>query len=173
MHLGGDVEDVVRALGHLTLGTRLRRLGERLQTETQALIDRAQVEVPLAHFPALAAIDRLGPLSVGDLALALGVTQPGVTRMAGRLEADGLLASERSDGDRRVRRLALTERGQALVEDSKRDLWPVIEAAVAEACAELSGPLLAQLAGLEDALDETPLTVRAARAEGGARASAR
>jgi DNA-binding MarR family transcriptional regulator len=167
------MEDVVRALGHLTLGTRLRRLGERLQMETQAIIDRAQVAVPQAHFPALAAIDRLGALSVGDLALALGVTQPGVTRMVARLEEDGLLVSERSDEDRRVRRLALTERGQTLVADAKRDLWPVIEAAVAEACEGLSGPLLSQLAALEDALDETALTVRAAKATGGSRASAR
>ena len=29
------VEDVVRALGYLTLGTRMKRIGERLQADTQ------------------------------------------------------------------------------------------------------------------------------------------
>ena len=33
------VEDVVRHFGYLTLGTRLKRVGERLQSDTQKMID--------------------------------------------------------------------------------------------------------------------------------------
>ncbi len=42
--------------------------------------------------------------------------------------------------------------------------WPRIEAAVADACAGATGPLLTQLAGPEEALLSSPLSVRAARA---------
>ncbi|MGO7161526.1 transcriptional regulator, partial [Rhizobium johnstonii] len=35
------VEDVVRTLGFLCMGSRLRRIGERLQADTQQVIDEA------------------------------------------------------------------------------------------------------------------------------------
>ena len=61
------VEDVVRELGHLSLGTRLKRIGETLQAQTQAVLAAHGFEQPAAYFPLLAALDRLGPLSVGEL----------------------------------------------------------------------------------------------------------
>jgi len=80
------MEDVVRSLGLLTLGTRLKRIGERLQAQTQAVIEAEGVaDIPASHLPVLAALQRLGPLTVGDIALALGVRQPGVTRQLGEL----------------------------------------------------------------------------------------
>lgn len=157
--------DIVRDLGHLTLGTRLKRLGERLQAQTQALLEASAIDLPAAHCPVLAALDRLGPLSVGELTRALGVTQPGVTRMLDRLEADGWVLSRSEAGDRRVRTLALTDAGQDLIARARRVAWPKIEAAVAEACAGPPGTLLARLAALEDALAAAPLTARARRGE--------
>ncbi|NWG52405.1 MAG: MarR family transcriptional regulator [Hydrogenophilaceae bacterium] len=153
-------QDVVRALGHLALGTRLKRIGERLQAQTQAVLAAHGVETPAGHFPLLEALARLGPLSIGDLADALGVAQPGVTRLADKLEADGLVSSRKESVDRRVRILSLTPAGRRLVARARR-VWPRIEAAVAEACAEGRGPLLARLAALEAALDAAPLADRA------------
>ena len=51
--------DIVRELGHLTLGTRLKRLGERLQAQTQVLLAAADIGLPASHCPLLAALDRL------------------------------------------------------------------------------------------------------------------
>jgi DNA-binding MarR family transcriptional regulator len=153
-------EDVVQTLGYLTLGSRLKRLGERLQGQTQVVLTMADIDVPAAQLPALAALDRLGPLSIGDLSKALGVAQPGVTRITANLETAGLVSSRRKTGDRRVSTIALTARGRRLVERSKRTLWPAIDAAVAQACAGLSGPLLAQLKALEEALAAVPLAAR-------------
>ncbi|WP_457940212.1 MarR family winged helix-turn-helix transcriptional regulator [Mesorhizobium sp. 10J20-29] len=154
------VEDVVRSLGHLCLGTRMKRIGERLQAETQRIMDTLDVPVQAGQYPLLGAVDRLGPLTVGELAEAIGVTQPGATRAAGQLVKAGLLDMRSGRDDQRVRILSLTASGQKLVDDAKRDVWPHIEAAVADLCGELSGPLLDQLAGLEDSLAETPLVAR-------------
>jgi DNA-binding MarR family transcriptional regulator len=158
------IEDVVRELGYLTLGSRLKRLGERLQGQAQVLLEEAGIGVSASCFPLLAALDRLGPLSVGELAEAVGVSQPGVTRLLGRLQGEGLVKSKPRTGDRRVRPIALTRAGQQLVARTQQSVWPKIEAAVAEACAEAAGPLLAQLDSLETALAAIPLNVRAARA---------
>ncbi|MGM9481709.1 MarR family winged helix-turn-helix transcriptional regulator [Roseateles sp. NT4] len=154
------VEDVVKELGHLSLGTRLKRIGETLQAQTQAVLAAHGFEQPAAWFPLLAALDRLGPLSVGELSQAVGVSQPVVTRSLKGLEDEGLVSSEASEQDRRVRRIGLSAQGQALVERSQAEAWPAIEAAVAQACASLEGDLLAQLAALEDALIEAPLMQR-------------
>ena len=139
------VEDVVRDLGYLTLGSRFRRIGEQLQSEVQRILDRAGAAIPSSQFPALAAIDRLGPLTIGDLAEALGMTD-----------------IRQGKDDQRRKIASLSEAGQNLVETSKRDLWPHIERAVAEVCAPLTGPLLQQLAAIERDLEAIPLHRRVA-----------
>lgn len=154
--------DIVKELGFLTLGTRFRRIGESLQAQTQALMARHGIDMPAAHFPLLAALDRHGPLGVGELSAAVGVSQPVVTRSLGGLEASGLVESRSQETDRRVRNVELSEAGRALVERARRDVWPVIEASVAQICAPLEGPLLEQLAALEVGLEHTSLLQRAA-----------
>ncbi|MFO6419122.1 MarR family winged helix-turn-helix transcriptional regulator [Hylemonella sp. W303a] len=158
------IEDVVKELGHLSLGTRLKRIGETLQAQTQAVLAAHGFDQPAAHFPLLAALDRLGPLSVGDLSQAVGVSQPVVTRSLGGLEGDGVVQSETSEDDRRVRRVGLSRKGRVLVQRAKSAAWPAIEASVAQACSGLKGDLLAQLTALEKALAERPLLQRAREA---------
>jgi len=160
-------QDVVKDLGYLTLGTRLKRLGERLQGQTQVLLEHAGVDLPASHFPVLAALERLGVMNVGELTEAVGISQPGVTRMLDKLEADGLVCSTQLVDDRRVRTIALTRSGHQLISRSKRTVWPMIEAAVADACAGPALPLLAALAALEQALVTAPLSVRTERLRSG------
>ena len=159
-------EDIVRDLGHLTLGTRLKRIGERLQSQTQRILDAHELPIQAAQFPFLAAIDRIGPLTVGEIAEAVGVTQPGATRALGQLEAEGLVEITQASGDQRRKSVVLTKQGKRIVEIGKRDVWPLIEAAVKETCRKLSGSLLDQLAGLEDGLADESLDRRAAKIHG-------
>lgn len=160
------VLDIVRELGYLTLGTRFKRLGERLQAQTQAVLGEADISLPASHLVVLAALDRLGPLSIGELAEAVGISQPGISRMVENLRSDGLVTAGRPSGDRRVRPIAMSAAGRELMARSKRLAWPRVEAAVAEICASATGPLLAQLSALEAALEEAPLRSRAARISG-------
>jgi DNA-binding MarR family transcriptional regulator len=154
------MEDVVKSLGHLALGTRLKRLGERLQAQTEVVLARAGFDLPAGHFPLLAALDQLGSLSVGGLTEALGVSQPGVTRMLDKLQAEGLVRSVQSEDDRRVRSIELTRAGRQLVANAKRTAWPRVEAAVADACSGPADKLLMALAALEEALAQKPLSAR-------------
>lgn len=154
------MEDIIRSLGYLALGSRLKRIGEQLQADTQRLLDRLEVPVQSSQYPLLAALDRLGPLPVGELAQSLGITQPGVTRSVSLLAGLGLVEAIQSAGDQRRRMVSLTKKGQRLVDTGKRDVWPRIESAVADLCKDLSGPLLDQLAALEDGLAAAPLDRR-------------
>lgn len=157
-------EDIVKRLGYLCLGSRLKRLGERMQADVQRFIEDGGVEILPSQYPLLAAIDRSGALTIGELADALGVSQPGVTRNVTRLVDLGLLEPADANGrDRRHKAVALTKAGAKLVARSKQDIWPHIEASVREVCAGKSGPLLDQIAAIEDALAAAPLDRRAAK----------
>lgn len=154
------VEDVVKSLGFLCLGTRMKRLGERLQADTQAVIEAMELPIGAGQCPMLAAIERLGPLTVGDLAEALGITQPAVTRSVNQLVDLGYLEVKPAEDDQRRRIVDLTESGRALVEHAQAAIWPRIEDAVRDLCSGLSGPLLEQLAAIEDGLATRSLKQR-------------
>jgi DNA-binding MarR family transcriptional regulator len=156
------VDDIVEQLGHLALGTRLKRLGERLQAETTRFIEASGLPVPASQFPLLAALDRPGGLTVGELAEAVGVSQPGITRSVARLAEQGLIAVTHESADRRRRSVQLTPAGDEVVAQARAEVWPHVEAAVIEACDGLDGPLLGELAELEARLDRDPLDRRAA-----------
>ncbi|OOO21416.1 MarR family transcriptional regulator [Rhizobium sophoriradicis] len=154
------VEDVVRTLGFLCLGSRLRRIGERLQADTQQVIDEAGVGIQAGQYPFLAAIDRAGPLTIGELAQAVGITQPGVTRTIGQLLELGFVDMQSAPDDQRRRLVSLSDKGQELVDHSKATIWPCVAAAVADLCGDLDGPILEQLAAIEDGLAALPLIRR-------------
>ncbi|MDL2407417.1 MarR family transcriptional regulator [Rhizobium calliandrae] len=154
------VEDVVKSLGFLCLGSRFRRIGERLQADTQQIMGELGVSLQSAQYPFLAAIDRGGPLTIGELAQAVGISQPGATRTVSQLLELGYVDMQASAEDQRRRLVSLTPEGQELVDYSKRSVWPRIEQAVIELCGESSGPILEQLAAIEDGLAEVPLTRR-------------
>jgi len=161
MHM---VDDIIRRLGYLALGTRLKRLGERLQADTQRVLADHDLEIQAGQFPFLAAIDRLGPSSIGDLAEAVGVSQPAATRTLALLAEGGYVAIATAADDQRRRLVALTKKAHHLVEAGKREAWPLIEAAVRGLCTARSGTLLEQLTAIEDGLIAIPLAQRAATA---------
>jgi DNA-binding MarR family transcriptional regulator len=150
-------EDIVRQLGYLTLGTRLKRISERIQADTQRILDANELAIPAAQFPFLAAIDRLGPQTISELSRAVGVSQPGVTRTVLQLEKAKLVTVSPSNDDQRRKTVNLTAQGKRLVAAGKRAVWPTIERAVRDLCHDLTGPLLNQLAAIEDGLVTQPL----------------
>jgi DNA-binding MarR family transcriptional regulator len=150
-------EDIVRALGFLPLGTRMKRIGEHFHADAQRIMEELGVPLQASQYPFLAAIDRLGPLTIGRLAEAVGITQPGATRSIGQLVKQGMVTVRRPRDDRRQRVIALTAKGRRQVAYARETVWPRIEAAVADLCAPLTGPLLRQLDAIEDGLAELPL----------------
>lgn len=164
MHLGMTT-DIVADLGYMFLGSRLKRLAERLQADALKVHTVRGVAAQPAELALLAAVDRLGPITISTAVEALGVSQPAVTRVAASLVDRDLLTAESDEGDRRQRILRLTAGGAALVAKAKADVWPMIGDAVAAMCTPLSGSLLEQLAGLERQLGERSLESRVLEAK--------
>lgn len=153
--------DLVADLGHLFLGSRLKRLAERLQADASKVHRAMGVDAQPAEVALLGAIDRFGPITVSAAVEALGVSQPAVTRTAAGLVERGLVSTEASEEDQRQKTLHLTKQGRALITKAKTAAWPLIAEAVTSMCEPLSGSLLEQIGALERQLAEKPLEARA------------
>ncbi len=154
------VSDILIEREYLFLGSRLKRLAERFQADAGKIIRAAGFPIQPAQFPLLAAIDRFGPLTVGEAVDALGVSQPAVTRNALSLVDLGLLDASRGGTDQRQKTLALTEQGVELMTRAKRLIWPRVDTAVRDMCSNLSGPFLEQITMLEAEFDHSSLEQR-------------
>lgn len=139
------MHDVVAAMGPAFLGSRLKRLGEWLQADAAAIIAEMGLPIVPAQVPVLTAL-RAGPLTIGQIAAAIGSSQPGVSRTVAQLQKLGLVESARGN-DQRERRVGLSASGNAAMIILARDVWPRVGAAAAELYADASGPLLTQACG--------------------------
>ena len=95
------------------------RLARRLRHE------RSGNDLTLTQLSALASLNRLGPLTIGELATADNVKPPSMTRTVNCLEELGLVSREAHDTDGRQVVVALTAKAEAvlLADRQRRDAW--------------------------------------------------
>jgi DNA-binding MarR family transcriptional regulator len=107
------MKDVLSDHGVVFLGSRLKRLGERMQAGAAKVATSAGVLVQPAYVPFLVALDKQ-PMTIGQLAQAVGISQPGVTRSIGQLIELDLVQSQ-TGADQRQRTISLTPAGAAVL----------------------------------------------------------
>lgn len=154
------MEDLVRSLGYMTLGSRLKRLGERMQADVAEASAHFGLPIGAGLYAAMAAIDLHGSLAVGELAEALGISQPAATKLTARLLDAGMITATPLRDDRRSRTLALSEAGLRTVVAGRERLWPLVERAVRDLCEATSGSFAEQLDALERDLESRSLSAR-------------
>lgn len=146
-----DSPDLIQRLGYVALGTRLKRIGEALQAGVADAFAAQGVAVQPGQVAILVALSS-ADLTVGELVVELGLSQPGISRSLGALTRQGLLTLDSHDHDRRVRVARLTGDGRALIQRIRTTLFGPVEAAAEQLCAGLDGPLLDQLEAIDDRL---------------------
>lgn len=111
-----SAESAETAGDETAVAARLRlvvmRLARRLRQHASAGVTPSQVA-------ALSSIERLGPLTLGELSAVEQVRPPTMTRIVAGLEEVALVTRERDAHDRRVTRVRLTSRGQRFIERSR------------------------------------------------------
>ncbi len=90
----------------VVLGALMRRL-------------RAEHRFPIHHGAVLGRIDREGPVSVSDLAVAEKVRPQSMAQTVGELEADGLVKRRPDPDDGRRALVELTSSGRRTLEDDR------------------------------------------------------
>jgi DNA-binding MarR family transcriptional regulator len=108
------------------LWLRLLSSANFIEREIQSRL-RERFGISLARFDYLAQLDRAGQneLTMSDLGQKLMVSGGNITGLTDRLEKEGLVERRSDPGDRRVQRIALTERGRKLFADlaSEHATW--------------------------------------------------
>lgn len=110
---------------------------------TARALQGADVELTVAQWRVLVIVGRSSAgASVSDVAARLGSELSPASRLIGRLERRGLVATSKSERDRRVTRVRLTDRGRAI----RREVFGRRRAILAEV---LAGVGVVDLAGAE------------------------
>lgn len=157
------MSDLLKELGPTFLGSRLKRLGERMQAGAARVALDAGLPVQPAHMPLLAALDGQA-LTVGQLVQAVGISQPGITRGIGQLVDLGLVESQQSqEGDARQRAISLTAEGKAVLARAKLYVWPQVGEAVKALFGGQPEAFMEQIAAVETALAATSIDTLAAQ----------
>ncbi len=153
--------DVISEKKHLFLGSRLKRLAEQMQGDVVLVAHQSGVPIHPGQYPLLATLDQDGAKTIGELAQAMQMSQPAITKNAGKLEKAGLVAIARGGRDKRQSSVSLTPTGRGLLDRSKRMVWPLVEAAVREVMDDLTGSFLDQITTIEERLSVRSLSARA------------
>jgi DNA-binding MarR family transcriptional regulator len=153
--------DLISTLGYLCLGSRLKRLGERMQAGVAQHLAAQGLAVQPAQLTLLWALqDQARAMTIGMLGERLGISQPGVSRAIAALEAQGLVTAASTGKDRRQRQVAISPAGEALMATLSARLFPAVEQAVERLCRAAAPDLLGALDRIEDDLGASPLEAR-------------
>ena len=99
------------------LASRLRlvvtRLARRLRTQLPGELSPSQLAT-------LASVERLGPLTLGELSNTERVKPPTMTKIVACLEDQGLVSRTVDQNDRRVARVLATRAGLRFLEESRQ-----------------------------------------------------
>jgi DNA-binding MarR family transcriptional regulator len=103
---------------------------------------RAEHRFPLTHGAVLGRLDRDGPQSVSELAMAERVRPQSMAQTVSDLEADGLVSRRPDPDDRRRALVELTDQGRAALEADRAQREGWLARAIGE---ELTAPDVDQL----------------------------
>jgi DNA-binding MarR family transcriptional regulator len=116
---------------------------------------RAEHAFPLSHGAVLGRLDREGPQSVSDLAVAERVRPQSMAQTVSDLEADGYVARTPDPSDRRRALVSLTERGLTTLEADRRHREGWLAAMIAQEMSQREQEILAEAVPLLRRLAES------------------
>lgn len=155
---------IFQTAGELMIGSRFKRLGEKLFAEIGRVYKDLKIPFEPAWFPVFFLLDRQTALPVTALARAMDVSDSAASQLVRRLEKAGLIVFSAGDADKRIRLVTLSVSGRRLLE-RVRPVWSALSASLAEmetGEADLRR-LLAYVSELEEGLQRETLAERVRR----------
>jgi len=132
------------SFGNLSLGSRLKRLSDRLVQDVTDIYQRQGIELNPRYFPLFNLLYLQGPMAVTQAAELLSVSHPAVSKTAAKMLEEGWLTKQPDPADERRQLLAISEQGQQLLVEIE-PIWRAIKGHLDAAMARQQYPLLAAL----------------------------
>lgn len=149
-----QIGDHVRTLGRIALGSRLKRLSERLLSDVARVYESEGIDFHPPWFPLFSLIAEAGErgVTVVEAAKQLQLTHPAVSQFAKEMTRAGLLSARADRKDGRRHSLHPTRKFHA-IHARAQVIWRALDLAINELFAEAGVNLIADLARIEEALN--------------------
>jgi len=151
--------DFFNRTGKVALGSRLRLLTARFTEEAAEIYRLYGVDFTPKWFPAFFVLAEEGRKSISEISVAIGHSQPSVSKIVGEMIAAGLVMESGEPGDKRRTMVELTEEGKAVAENIRIQCGDVDEA-VQSLIDEAAHDLWAAVREWETLLQAKPLLQR-------------
>lgn len=151
--------DFFEKTGVMALGSRLRRLSDRITRDSAKTYDMQGLEFEPRWFPVFFVLSKEGPTPVSALAEKIGQSHASVSQIARQMKKTGLISKQRSTADGRQTVLQLTEKGADLV-GPMEELYRHVENGVIDLLSETEHHIWQAINDLEKALDRKDLFSR-------------
>ncbi len=149
--------DFLNQIGPLALGSRFRRLADRLGQDVALLYKEMELDFEPRWFPVFYLLSRSRePIGVVDISRLLGVSHPAVNQIAGELLDLDLIQALRDDTDKRKRLLALSEKGWDVLPELQ-NAWERIQITMRGLLNATGVDVMGMLERMENLMDEQGL----------------
>lgn len=145
--------DIIKELGEIALGSRLKRLSDRFMQDVSKIYKSQKISFEPRWFALTNYLYYYGGSSILDLASSIGFSHPAVVQFVNQMQKEKLVEEFDDGNDRRKRMVRLTEKGKSLFE-SLQPLLKEIEDSVKEIIQATGYDLLHVIESVEKALDE-------------------
>ena len=145
---------LVEELGEMAIVSRFRRLADRMNQDNAQIFREEQIGYDPRWYLLFYLLDTRAPLSIMEVAKALGITHPTVNQLAEEIIKRGFIRAESDPKDKRRRLLSLTPTGKILLEDLK-PIWQAMYAAARDVVTDSGYDVIGVLTSIEKVLNQT------------------
>ena len=116
-------------LGKMALGSRLRRLSERLTADAAKIYALYEVPLDPKWFPVFYVLSHKKELSITEIAQIIGHSHPSISQIVKEMTNMGVTTTAKGEADARVNVVKLSDQGQQLVSQIEDQYCDVTQAA--------------------------------------------
>ena len=150
--------NLYQSLGHLVLGSRLRRLSEAFLAEINRAYQTAGIDFDASWFPVFYILSKQQNIPLIDIAEQLEVSHSAVSQLITGLKKKGLVKTGPCADDGRRQLVMLSKKGEELLQQVQ-PVWKAITLAMAD-LTESQQQLLDAITKVEKAVQQEPLSTR-------------
>src|SRR4030095_9011884 len=141
---------LIKQLGELAYGTRLRLLTERFIQDGAKIYQSQGIDFEPRWFTIFYLLSQKSPLSISEITSELGYTQPAVTQISNILLKKGYIRVVKDKSDTRKKLLSLSSKGLELL-PRLQEVWKGFEDSVKDVFKATGYDILFITAIIEDA----------------------
>mgnify|MGYP003883077053 CR=1 FL=1 len=142
----------MQRFGSLSLGSRLKRLSDRLIADVVEIYQVQGIPLHPTFFPLFSLLHGEGAMPVTQAAELLGVSHPAISKIARKMIDEGWVTKTADPADERRQLLALTEQSEQLLVQI-RPIWAEIKRYLDQLMDGQQHPLLASLGEFESLIN--------------------